>query len=651
MKRKAIVCIMSIIMVICLAGCGKNAITQGAPDNEIITTTRVDQDKTMITVRVEFGVCQQENFEKVLEEKFPDVDIVLRHDGSDSSVYTVKANLEAEVECDLILSRRLPSVSDIAEEYLLDMSSEEFVNNYYINAIDSCADSDGKLYYLPGPADVYGIVYDKTLFDEQGWQVPGSYSEFLELIDTIKKYSEESGQDIVPLQASIMYPDMLQILFNTYGYEDAYGGRDNFLWLTDYQTGNGSMVGHMESAVADFRKLFDDGVLSVSDLEVTPSERSEMMYTDHSTAMIIECQNAVEYASTFSKEGDVHDVAMMPFWTSDEADGDYLYSIPSYYMAINKKSAEESSEKEQLLLDIMSYLSSVEGQEMLMGDNFQMSNVSGVKMNVNDFSENIIDTIERGQVINTFYLAAGETNKQVERQMLSNLGDMLTDKISVEDWLLAADSVRDSYLAGELNQEEVYGQVTDTMTRLETAYTVADMYRDITDADIGICLGGRWAYSTNGYFYKGDITDSSLTCVNPDKENQSGDDDELTGKIVKAQLTGAQILSILNSNWTELNNETIGLCTYYVASGLEVVFNPWAGEGKRVVSCTLPDGNALEEGTLYEVAYYYGSLPIGDIEPDDVIDMSWTEAFIEWLQEDKGGTLDVPDMTLTLKYK
>jgi hypothetical protein len=367
-----------------------------------------------------------------------------------------------------------------------------------------------------------------------------------------------------------------------------------------------------------------------------------MIYEDHSAAMIIECQNAVAYAQTYESD---HEVAMMPFWTSDDENGDYLYGIPGYYMAINKSSAEESAKKRQILLDIYNYLSSVDGQTMLIGDGFQVSNVSGVDLNVNDFSEDIIDTIGKGQVINTFYLADGETNKQVEREMLSTAADMLNGNMSVKDWLLAADAARDDYLSDVGTDTEVYGQSEETLTRLETAYTVAQMYAEVTGAEIGICRAGSWGMSTNGYFYRGNITDASLACLTPDKE--SDEEDPLSGHIVTSSLTGQQILDILNS---AANTDTAkGLGAYYVAYGLDVTFDPWADEGSRVISCTLPDKTALDSEKTYEVAYFYGSLPEIGADPENVQDGSWQDNFLAWLDA-HDDVVKKPEMTLTLSY-
>jgi ABC-type glycerol-3-phosphate transport system substrate-binding protein len=656
--------LIAVALGLSLVGCGadnKTADIQGAYENEILTTSAVSQDKTLITIRTENNVAQTVNLEEILEQQFPDVDFVLIHDGSLNSEYNIRADLVNGTECDLILSRRLNTVDDIAVDYLLDLSAESFVDAYYINAVDNCATADGKLYYLPGPSDVYGIVYDKTMFEENGWQLPQSYSEFVALLDTIRAadltatYTDSNGtlqeETVVPIQPTMMYPDMFQIFFNTYGFDLVYQGVENYHWLSDYQNGTGSMVGHMEPAVAKFKSLFDDGILSLADWNMQPGVRSDMMYTYHTTAMIIECQNAMNYAKTFAdKVGDeavYHEVAMMPFWTSDEPDSDYLYSIPNYFMAINKSSAEESEEKKALLLDIFEYLSSVEGQEMLLNDSPQISNVQGVAMDESSFSDAIRDTVEKGNVISNFYLAAGENSKQVEKQLRSTVPDMIEGNISVEEWLLAADQVRDDFLSGTLTQETVYGTVETTLTKLESAYTLADMYRELTGSDIGICLGGAWRYGTNGYFYEGDITDSSLSCVTPDKESSS-DENPMAGTIVTSTMTGAQILAILNNATGPADCDTE--YDYYVASGLTVRFDPWASEGNRVLSCKTADGKELEPDATYQVAYFYGSLPAGSPEPESSLQQTWQESFLDWLNQ-KNGVITQPSMTLELVYE
>jgi hypothetical protein len=311
-------------------------------------------------------------------------------------------------------------------------------------------------------------------------------------------------------------------------------------------------------------------------------------------------------------------------------------------MAINKASAEESDEKKALLMDIYTYLSSAEGQQALIGNTPQISNVRNVPLGDSSFTEAIRNTIDSGRVISTFYLAAGENSKQVEKQLRSTTPDMISGVMSVQDWLLAADQVRDEFLSGSTDAVTVYGQTETTLTRLESAYTVAEMYREIADADVGICYAGMWRNGTDGHFYAGDITDKSLACIQPDKEATS-DDDPYAGTIVTATLTGSQILDIL---------ESIGASDtgYYVASGLNVQFAPWAAPGSRVVSCKLADGSDLDPDGSYLVAYYYESLSNFGFTPDARLPGTWLENFQTWLDE-QGDTIVKPTMTLELVYE
>jgi hypothetical protein len=257
--------------------------------------------------------------------------------------------------------------------------------------------------------------------------------------------------------------------------------------------------------------------------------------------------------------------------------------------------------------------------------------------------------MNKGNIISSFTLAKGEDNKQVERNMLSGITDLLQGKIGVSTWLISADTVRDAFLSGELESEnEVYGTATETLTRLETAYTVAEMYKDETGADVGIVLGGSWNYSTNGYIYEGDITDNSIESLIPNKESAS--DAEFTDdKIVTTTLTGQQILDILNYSAVDTGT-TKGLYPYYVAAGLDVKFAPWAYSGERVISCKTSDGKDIDTEAKYKVAYFNGSLPESiECEPELVLNMSWKEALVRWI-EDNGGTVSKPEMELKLVY-
>jgi 2',3'-cyclic-nucleotide 2'-phosphodiesterase (5'-nucleotidase family) len=121
----------------------------------------------------------------------------------------------------------------------------------------------------------------------------------------------------------------------------------------------------------------------------------------------------------------------------------------------------------------------------------------------------------------------------------------------------------------------------------------------------------------------------------------------MAGTIVTSSMTGEQILDILNNDVGPADTDSS--MAYYVASGLTVRFDPWAEAGKRVLSCKTPDGKALDKDKTYQVAYFYGSLPVGSAEPENSLEQTWQESFLTWLGE-QDGVIKKPSMTLKLAY-
>jgi 2',3'-cyclic-nucleotide 2'-phosphodiesterase (5'-nucleotidase family) len=121
----------------------------------------------------------------------------------------------------------------------------------------------------------------------------------------------------------------------------------------------------------------------------------------------------------------------------------------------------------------------------------------------------------------------------------------------------------------------------------------------------------------------------------------------MAGTIVTSTMTGEQILDILNNATGPAGSDVDN--DYYVASGLTVRFDPWAAEGNRVLSCKTADGKELNPDDTYQVAYFYGSLPAGSAEPENSLQQTWQESFLDWLNQ-QDGVIKEPSMTLELAY-
>jgi hypothetical protein len=68
-----------------------------------------------------------------------------------------------------------------------------------------------------------------------------------------------------------------------------------------------------------------------------------------------------------------------------------------------------------------------------------------------------------------------------------------------------------------------------------------------------------------------------------------------------------------------------------------------------LIFALLPDKTALNPEKTYVVAYFYGSLPESETEPENVQDGSWQDNFLAWLDA-HDDVVKKPEMTLTLSY-
>lgn len=298
-------------VLLSLAACSAKTIGQHTavkqnpyyPDNEIITVEDLNDDRMVIVIDTQFNVTTS-NIGEAVESKFPEVNVVLRlHDTADSSYYTEKL-LEHGLMGDIFFCvAGMPKDGDMLSRNFIDLSDAPFINNYYQNALDGVA-VDGKIYMLPGFSDLFGIVYDRTLFEQRGWELPGSRDEFIALCKAIQ---EEGYRAFMP---TLKYSRMAMMISHGFHYERVIAGLENQKWLQAYRKGEASFSGHMEPMFEGMKELFDAGVLSSDNFTIDPGIRSLMLYKEHTSAMTMETQNASTYAQNAESD---HEYGMMPF--------------------------------------------------------------------------------------------------------------------------------------------------------------------------------------------------------------------------------------------------------------------------------------------------------------------------------------------------
>ena len=634
--RCAAAMLTTIIAAACLSGC--------TSDNE---NNKADEK---IQIKVQY-MCGRMNLdlESVLEEKFPGVDIVTDELVGDPD-YIISKEMEHNIEPDIYLYEGLYHMDDkIVADKFYDLSQEEFTSNFYLSAVSECVNENGGLYYLPGPVYVYGIVYDKTAFQELGLEVPHSYTEFADLLNEVRAMNLKGTEpdennpdatvtvDVEPFVPTVKWPDMWTFIFDSYIYDDYLKGVDNALWLDKYQQGEESMTGHMEGAAEKLIKLFDDGILLPDFWEIRAPVRTAKLYRYHTSLMTIECQSAHGFNERENIEtpDNLHEIGMMPFYTSDDEDSDYLFSRPRCCFGMTKKAAQDE-DKKKAILEIFDFLSTMEGQDLMIeGGGGEINLLKMSNLTDDPFYDEVRDTFSQGRVINRFNFAG--KSGAVESYMHKSTLDLVDGKITVEDWLKEADRVRDEALESKPVEEESYGTVTEMLTMEETAVVVGDAYIHATGADIGI-VPCRASFGMKNRLFEGPITAKAIDVISTTRMSTGVDSEDPNHvNIVTVKITGQQIMDLLKENKD----------TFVGIAGLDVVYDPSKPEGERYVSIKYggkeiaPD----DEFTAASVKGAVKNLPV--VKSWD--ELVFSDMFISYLENNGGVISGAPESLKIVK--
>lgn len=611
MKKSIMRFLLSSLVLVSLTACsgqaGSSAIPTEQkpyyPENDIITMEDLNDNRMIIMIDTQFNVSTS-NIAEVVEGRFPEVNVILRlHNTADSAFYTEKA-MEHDMLGDIFFCAfRMTMDEKLLSDNFIDLSNVPFINNYYQNALDGVA-VNGKIYMLPGFSDFFGIVYDRTLFEERGWELPEGRDEFIELCRTIQ--GEEGFQAFMP---TLKYGRMAMLLSHGFHYEDQIAGLENQRWLQAYRKGEASFSGHMEPLFEGMKELFDAGVLSDGNFTIDPGRRSEMLYKEHTSAMTMETQNAVTYAQNAQSD---HEYGMMPFWNGNGEDSDYLVSAPGFNICANKRLEKpENREKLQKVMEILEYFSTPEGQNALMTEeSAAISNVKGTDSAFGGaFMDGVAETIAKGNIFSEVRYTELPNNNDFQVAFREALMGYVDGTMDMEAAMAHCDEAMQILKNAPEPVEEVYGTASESFTVLETAEFVADVLCREADADIALVLAKQLNCGEAGNFFQGDITDNILNLVSLDYV--SGKAPEYN-KLVTVNLTGEQILSIMN--YPYLNNALTDTRTvwlkfddpsYWVPSNLKIEYAPLLPEN-NIISTENMDGSKFDLKKVYKVAIWNG---------------------------------------------
>lgn len=577
--------IITLSLLLFLSGCSAS---DSNKSEDVLTQKAASKGKTQITVLVKYAFTINE-FEKAVEKQFPDIDLVqVGNYTRNMGIEEYAARLEHDDIPDIVMTWPL----DVGREYwsdrLLDLSGMEFSSRYNTSMLNDIS-TDGKLYYLPGPAQVRGIVYNKTLFKEKGWEVPKDYEGFLELCKTI----EASG--IRSIQLGFQNQEVLDTAFVGYNFGNYFSRPQDLEWMDDYNQGIGSFGEQFGGALDVFQQMTDAGVWKASDLEIDYSEREKMLFT-RQCAMVEDSSLMAKMG--YSQTGTSDEFALMPFFNpGSNNDWARLYMV--CYIGLNKHLAEpENKDKYDLVMEIMNYISTVEGQKMLSADTGAMysSLIDATPPDVPEI-EALIPALNQGRY------AVFPTLGNAQGALREGLAGMLKGTLTKEDVIRMADE--QNLFPPVTDSPKLLGEASESFSLTDTGNFVADAMRTWGDCELALYLdngkdGNYNGKGISGRIYAGDITTSDIDRIMPDlKANDSG-------ALWKASISGEDLLAVLENSVSVENNQT---GWFYYFSGLKMEFDPTAEPGNRVKKITTSDGSAIDPARNYTIVVTEESVP------------------------------------------
>lgn len=234
MKKKLLSVLLATAMVVSMTACssstGKTTESESTDSATTSTTTETADataetaDATVddVTIRVFSNLADRTTGQGFVEQTLFDnymaenPNITIQVETLDDEAYKTKFKAYASGSDmpDLVNAWGQPSfLNEIIDAGLLaELNIEDYADYGFINGSLDGFSKDGKLYGLARNTDVMGFYYNKAIFEKNGWSVPTTYDELIELTGKMKEAGlipcSMDGSDKWPL--SIYLNDLMQ---------------------------------------------------------------------------------------------------------------------------------------------------------------------------------------------------------------------------------------------------------------------------------------------------------------------------------------------------------------------------------------------------------------------------------------------------------
>lgn len=493
-------------------------------------------------------------------------------------------SLYAGEATDIVLrTAYMPELEDLSDT-LLDLSGYAFTDAYAEARIREVIDN-GAIYLLPSFYTCFGITYNKTILDENGWTLPTSLEELEELAPKV----EEAGYKLCLNQ--IQYPGSgFQYLCNIAdtGYLSTLAGRK---WQADFLSGKTTLADSKEmmECMELLQRWHDIGMLSGNgDQHDDVKTREEMI--EGNTLFMLGYSNGITDADT---DDEFH---LMPYLSEKGDQNTYILQTAKFY-GLNKKLGEkENAQKLEDAAHVLEVLSTVEGMQSLMGKSRIKSSLlplKDYKIPEDNYYYAIKDDIDNGYTAPLLY--AGWENALVD------IGNEMILFIQGKSTLKQIEQVFDEGQEAIVNNTpEVFTKVTEKIEQDDCARLIGTCFGEAVGADLALISENKYIREANnsnqnndgisGFLVPHDVTEMTVSIICPTGWN---------GTIQTVTLTGKRVKELAEQGYDKYN---IGITYPYVLAA--------------------PEGFLLDENATYKVVICGASDEVkkeGNIEDSGIV--------------------------------
>ncbi len=354
-----------------LTGCGEKS-----ADDRVESKEQSQNEKVTIAF---WSDQMTECYGKYLQDKFPNVEFEFYVATNSTDFYRFKK--EHDNLPDILTVRRF-ALKDVASwrDSLMDLSDSELANSFYQFYLRNYTYDDGTVNWLPACAEIDSIIMNKTLFDENDIPVPANYQEF---VAVCRKLSELGIRPFLSdFGADYTCMEILQGL--SASQLTSQTGRE---WRQKYESGQTNQLSE-EIWMPVFERMqefIDYAGITKKDMEGNVDSVFEV-YKNHQAAMV---RGTGEEAVRYSID---RESLLMPYYGKTEEDNWYL-TYPAFQVAASAK-AGETSERRQLILDIMEAMLNEEGLKHITGGQNMIAYNKNIELEPSSLLENLKPYVE-----------------------------------------------------------------------------------------------------------------------------------------------------------------------------------------------------------------------------------------------------------------